>query len=136
LDQPDNGINSVTANPCATRTAPNPIVGDGFCSGTPTAEVCVPVLPGSNCNGEAYVSPFGSVSPYNEKYFSWAPYGSASFKLGWGFKLDGAVRYSDDNKTANSNTVELYTGQQYPFLTGGTIEPTNYSFDKGQFTYA
>jgi iron complex outermembrane receptor protein len=136
LDAPQSGNTTATTNPCATSAAPNPVVGEGLCTGTPTNEICVPVLPGSNCSKETFKSPFGADLAYKETYYSYAPYGSLSIKPGWGFRLDGAVRYSYDHKTAAANQTTFYTNLEYPFLTGGTFTPENEKFQKGQFTYA
>ena len=134
MAQPNNGYETLSGNPCKTSAAPNPVVGQGACTGTPTNPVCVSILPGSKC--PAVVSPYGDYAPYSGNYVSWAPYGSATAALPFGFKVQGDVRYSHDRKTEHENVVTLYTGQQYPFLTGGTIEPSNYLLDKGQWTYA
>lgn len=132
--QPTNGYSVTNGNPCRTSAAPNMVIGQGACTGTPSNPVCVPILPGSKCT--AVVSPYGYYAPYTGTGFSWAPYGSISAHLPWGFRVQGDVRYSHDHKTAYENVVTTYTGKPYPYLTGGTIQPTNYLFDKGQWTYA
>ncbi len=133
LDQPQNSRQTVTQNPCATNQNPNPVIGQGACTGTPTAPTCTPLL-GSTC--PTPVSPYGSDSPTASKYYSWAPYVSLTYKIGWGFTIAGDLRYSHDHKTATNSVSQLYTNLSYPYLTGGTIPAASYRLDSGNTNYA
>ena len=133
LDQPQDTRMTQTQSPCATAQSPNPVIGQAACAGTPSAPVCVPILAGSKCI--AVVSPYGSDNRTQASYYSWAPYASATYKIGWGFTIAGDLRYSEDHKTATNSEYELYTTLPYPFLTGGAVPATDSKLDSGQTTY-
>jgi iron complex outermembrane receptor protein len=132
LRQPQSSNQTGNQNPCATDRAPNLVIGQGVCGGTPTAPTCTPLL-GPTC--PAAVSPYGSVRTNSGVYRSWAPYVSLKFKLGGGFAIGGDLRYTKDRKTADSQTRVLYTGAPYPFLSGGVIPDTDYKLTDSNWTY-
>ncbi|HEY3947679.1 TonB-dependent receptor [Phenylobacterium sp.] len=136
-DAPDTG--QVAQNPCTPFT-----VGTGICGGTPTAPICVisPSTP-NPCpapfgTGRALANPivWGSSTSVAQKYTSWAPYLSLSYKLGPA-TLTGDVRYSDDKKTATQTSFILYTTTNKAFATGGNItNPSTFNYAKDLTTYA
>lgn len=132
LSQPQNSAQSSTQNPCATDRAPNLVIGQGVCGGTPTMPTCTPLL-GSVC--PTPISPYGSLRTNGAKYKSWAPYASLKFDLGGGFTIGGDLRYAKDRKSADSQTRQLYTGLPYPFLSGGVIPDTDYKLTDSHWTY-
>ncbi|MBS0362790.1 MAG: TonB-dependent receptor [Proteobacteria bacterium] len=136
-DAPD--VVNIAQNPCTPFT-----VGTGICGGTPSAPICVisastpNPCPAPFGTGKALASPivWGSSSTVNQKYTSWAPYLSLSYKLGPA-TLTGDVRYSDDKKTATQTSYILYTTTNKAFATGGNIvNPSTFSYAKDLTTYA
>jgi iron complex outermembrane recepter protein len=136
-DDPD--IGQVAQNPCTTL-----VIGTGICGGTPSAPICVisPSTP-NPCpapfgTGRTLPQPiiWGSSTSVAQKYTSWAPYLSLSYKLGPA-TLTGDVRYSDDTKTATQTSFILFTTTNKAFATGGNIvNPSTFNYDKDLTTYA
>ncbi len=132
LSQPQSQSLSTSQDPCATRTAPNLVIGRGVCGGTPTVPTCTPLL-GATCS--APVSSYGSLRNSRATYKSWATYLSAKYKLGGGFAIGGDLRYAKDRKSAHSEERELYTGLPSAFLSGGVVPDTDYNLNDGNWTY-
>lgn len=132
LSQPQSETVSALQNPCATDRAPNLVIGQGVCGGTPTTPTCTPLL-GAVCGPVR--SPYGRLTTNRSRYKSWAPYVALKYDFGAGFKIGGELRYSDDRKSAVSVARQVYTGAPYPFLGGAVVPDTTYAYDDGDWTY-
>jgi iron complex outermembrane receptor protein len=130
LRQPDDSFSAQVTSPCALK------LGAGICGGTPTAPLCYLVLPTSTPCPATFPSVFGSSAPTQALYTSEAIYAALSYQLGYGFKLSGDIRYTNDVKTATREVYALYTTTPYKFGTGAAVtNPTNYRFSSAVPSY-
>jgi iron complex outermembrane receptor protein len=82
------------------------------------------------------ISDWGSTSITTNTDISWAPYLSLAYKLPWGFKVAGDVRYTSDHKTASQDVYQLYYPTvRYYFITGGQIPHQSLSYNHSNLSY-
>lgn len=118
LYQNDDYMLEITSNPCGFTLA------GSFCSGTPTAPVCVKPLPTSaNCPA-VYPLIFGTDARTKQRIYSAAAYASLQYSIG-NFTVTGEGRITHDYKTATQGITALYT-------TTYTKAPTTYVFKAEQ----
>ena len=140
LQQEGESSNTVTANPCATNSAPNPVVGAGLCGGTPTTPTCYLLLPTSKPCPAVFpaatgAGSYGSDAEGDGYYNSYSLYGSLSYRLGWGFSVIGDGRYTDDHKTFDQSVYSLYSTTPLTYKTGGEVAPETYKLNHSNVTY-
>jgi iron complex outermembrane receptor protein len=118
LYQNDDYALVIGSSPCAFTLA------GSFCTGTPTAPVCVKPLPTSlNCPA-TFPLIFGTDSRTKQRIYSLAGYASLQYAIG-DVTLVGEGRFSHDYKTATQGITALYT-------TTYTKLPTTYAFSSNQ----
>lgn len=121
LNQRDDFQLLIVSSPCAFTLAAS------FCSGTPSAPVCVKPLPTSvNCP-TPFPLIFGTDSRTDQSISSYAAYASLQYAIG-DFTLVGEGRFTHDYKKATQGITALYT-------TTFTKIPTTYTFSKNQPAY-
>lgn len=118
LYQNDDYMLEITSNPCGFTLA------GSFCTGTPTAPVCIRPLPTSAACPATFPLIFGTDARTKQRIYSFAGYASVSWQIG-NLSLTGEGRITHDYKTATQGITALYT-------TTYTKVPTTYSYEADQ----
>jgi iron complex outermembrane receptor protein len=121
LYQRDLYHRTVATSPCSVR------VGASFCTGTPTAPVCVRPTPTSPACPTPFPATFGVDSTTRQRIYSFAGYGSLQYTLG-DVTLAGEARFTHDYKTAEQTNLALYTSTL-------TAAPNTFVFKGDQPTF-
>lgn len=121
LSQRDDYELLIVSSPCAFT------LNASFCSGTPSAPVCLRPLPTSiNCP-TPFPLIYGTDARTRQRISSYAGYASLQYAIG-DFTLVGEGRFTHDSKKATQGITALYT-------TTYTKIPTTYSYDANEPAY-
>jgi iron complex outermembrane receptor protein len=103
LYQRDTYDRTVVSSPCTVTLAAS------FCTGTPSAPVCIKPLPTSANCPTPFPLAYGNFSDTKQRIYSFSGYASLQYQIG-DLTLVGEGRFSHDYKTATQKVTLLYTG--------------------------
>ncbi|MEP9358065.1 TonB-dependent receptor [Sphingomonas sp. KR3-1] len=118
LYQRDTYDRTVVSSPCTVTLAAS------FCTGTPSAPVCIKPLPTSANCPTPFPLAYGNFSDTRQRIYSFAAYASLQYQIG-DLTLVGEGRFSHDYKTATQKVTLLYTGANVRL-------PSTFSFKSDQ----
>ncbi len=118
LYQKDVYDRTVVSSPCTVTLAAS------FCTGTPSAPVCIKPLPTSANCPTPFPLAYGNFSHTRQRIYSFAAYASLQYQIG-DLTLVGEGRFSHDYKTATQTVTLLYTGTN-------VRPPSTFSFKSDQ----